>query len=641
MDRLKILKIIIIIFFLLLVIRAGHLQLVRGDYYYQLSEGNRISLRPINAPRGKIISHNGNILVSNKLSYNLYILPNEIPPDLSVNSILHHLSKLTQLDKKELLKSYQENKDNLSRTSAILLKRNIKPETMVIIEENSQELSGILVKESSIRDYVYNNLAAHILGYIGEINNSELKKMKSRGYNYKSGDIIGKTGLEKEYELFLKGTDGVKQIEVNNVGQKVRSLGTKPPRPGNNLILNLDLKLQSRVEAILKKQLKVLREKAKNDPEMKPPTGAATIVMDTNTGAILAMSSIPTYNLNKFAEGFSGKSYQKLVNDPLNPLLNRPLMAVVPPGSIFKLVTGTTAIEELGITAETEFADKNGKFYIPNWSEPYKNWHQGGEGKLDFTRAIARSNNIIFYKLGYRLYQEFQGKKLIQYATKYGLGSKTGIDLPGEKAGLVPDAKWKKEKSGEGWYPGDSVNLSIGQGGLLTTPLQLIEMVNTIAADGIMYKPYLVDKIVNSEGEVLVDYNPEIRKYLDFDHDVFSILKQGMTEVTNAAYGTARSVFREFPVKIAGKTGTAQTGWEGSSHGWFAGFAPVDDPEITVLVFLENGSSSANTLPIAAGIMKHYFGIGQETGIKKESSLYIKTTDQLFDFFRRVFSSKE
>lgn len=645
-NRLKVFQIIIIIFFLLLVLRAGYLQLVRGSYYYQLSEGNRISLRPVNAPRGKIFDCQGNILVSSKLSYNLYLLPNETPPDLSVNDLLKHLSELTTLTEKKLLESYRENRKDKSQNLAIVLKRNIKPETMVIIEENSEELAGLLVKESSIRDYVYNELAAHILGYVGEINAKELKKMSSMGRDYNGGDIIGKNGLEKEYETFLKGTDGIKQIEVNSIGKKVRILGTKPPRPGNNLVLNIDLDLQKNVETILEKQLKILREEAEEDSELEQPTGAAAIVMDTSTGAILSMASIPDYDLNKFAEGFSGHSYQQLTNDPLNPLLNRPLMAVVPPGSIFKLVTGTAAIEELGINTETEFIDKNGKFYIPNWSEPYKNWHQGGEGELNFTRAIARSNNIVFYKLGYRLYQKFKGQKLTQYARKYGLGSKTGIDIPGERSGLVPDREWKKKKNGEGWYPGDSVNLSIGQGGLLTTPIQLIEMVNTIATGGIMYRPYLVDKITNSEGEVIVDYKPEIRKYLDFNNDVFFILKQGMTEVTNSSYGTARSVFKEFPIKVAGKTGTAQTGSKGSNHGWFAGFAPIVNPEITVLVFLENGNSSSNNLPIAAEIIKHYFGFNKKTEIRKNPTLYIKenyfkTTDQLLEFFKEVFSKKE
>lgn len=647
-KRILLFKIIIISIFALLILRAGQLQLIQGEYYYQLSEGNRISLRPINAPRGKIIDRNNNILVSNKLSYTLYLLPNEVSPDYNVEKLLHKVSELTGLELEFLVRNYQRSIDD-SSSSAIVLKRNLSQENYIIIKENSDKLPGLLVKESPIRDYVYGKLAAHVLGYVGEISLEELKRLTRAGYNYNGGDIVGITGLEKEYELYLKGIDGIEQLEVNSRGEKVKSLGTKPPVPGNDLILNLDLELQKYVEDLLEKEFQYLREHARKDPDLYPPTGAAAIVMDPNSGAILAMVSIPNYNLNDFVEGLSIKEYQELVNNPLNPLLNRTTMAAVPPGSIFKLVTGTAAIEYLDVRADTVFYDRSGEFYIPNWSRPYKNWHAGGEGKLSFTRAIARSNNIVFYQLGYRLYNKFRGEKLAETAREYGLGEKTGIDLPEEKDGLVPDAEWKRETRKEGWYPGDSVNLSIGQGGLLTTPLQLIDMISAIANGGVLYKPYLVDKIVSPGGEVIVDFKPEVRSYLPFEKRTLQILRQGMTEVTNAVYengmrGTAARVFKDFPVKVAGKTGTAQTGSSRPNHGFFAGFAPVDKPEVAVLVFLENGNSSGYTLPIAASIFKHYFGIGGEETVKDDSDKgekRVKTSNRLLEFLKEVFSSEE
>lgn len=644
MDRLKVIRILVLILFSILIIRAFQLQIVSGDYYYQLSEGNRISLRPINSPRGKIIDKNGNILVYNKLSYNLYLLPNEIPPDYSVDKIFSNLSKLTSLKYQQLEEAYKKYNKKES-PSAILLKRNISRETMVIIKENYNELPGILVKESTIRDYVYGNLASHLLGYVGEISIEELKKLTKAGYDYSGGDIVGKTGLEKEYEVYLKGIEGIEQIEVNSLGQKVKSLGVKPPVPGNNLILNIDLELQEYMENLLQKEFMHLVERAKDDPELHKPTGAAAIVMDPNTGKIMAMASIPNYNLQNFADGLSIDEYNDLINNSNKPLLNRPIMATVPPGSIFKLVTGTAAIEYLGIDTNTTFIDKNGKFYVPGWSRPYDNWHPGGEGKLDFAKAIARSNNVVFYELGYRLYKRFRGDKLQYCAKEFGLGSATGIDLPGEKNGLVPDESWKKRIFNEGWYPGDSVNLSIGQGGLLTTPIQLINLVSAIANGGILYRPYVVDKVISPDGKVLVNNKPKVLRYLPFDDSTYQILRKGMVEVTNAEYpdgmrGTATSVFKEFPVKVAGKTGTAQTGVDRPNHGFFVGYAPVDKPQVVVLVFLENGNSSAYTLPIAAGIFKSYFGFSEQEIIQEEEINDANGgKSKLLDYFKKVFSS--
>ena len=646
-EKLKRFRIVIILIMILLTFRAVHLQVLSGKYYFQLSEGNRTSNRPINAPRGKIIDRNGNILVSNKLSYNLYLLPNEIPPEISLDTILKNISKYTNLEFEKLKNNYEMDNEKES-FSSVLLKRNIKAQTLVRIKENSDELPGVLVKESSIRDYVYDDTAAHILGYVGQITRERLKTLHEAGYeNYDGRDIVGITGLEKEYETLLNGKEGIEQIEVNSVGEKVRTLGVKSPSPGNDLVLNLDYSLQRETRALLGRKFYEMRRAAKKDEEKTPPTGAGAIVMDVETGKIRSMVSIPTFDLNDFAGGVSNQKYSKLLNNPLKPMLNRLTMSAIPPGSIFKLVTGTAAINHLGIDGDTQFTDENGKFYIPNWSRPFKNWYNRGEGKLDFTKAIGRSNNVVFYELGYRLYEKYRGKKLIETARKYGLGQKTGIDLPSEKKGLVPDREWKQETfDGAGWYPGDSVNLSIGQGGLLTTPLQLVNMVNTIANDGVMYHPFLVDKIVDPEGDVVKDIKPKITKELPFAKKTYDILKEGMQEVTDANYGrtmgTAARVFKDFPVTVAGKTGTAQTGR--SNHGWFVGFAPVDDPEVIVLVFLENGESSSNTLPVAKGIFKHYFGYDRHEEIISYSTIRKHYTDDeaddFIDYLNSVFSDE-
>ncbi|AZO94310.1 penicillin-binding protein 2 [Halocella sp. SP3-1] len=609
-KRIFIFKMIIVLFFIVLIVRVGQLQLYMGEYYYSLSEENRISERPIAAPRGRILDRNSNILVSNRLSYDLYILPNEIPEGITAHLLIDKISTLTALNKEFLMENYSQG--DIDGSSAIILKRNISTEDMVVIKENYDDLPGILVNESSIRDYVYGNLAPHLFGYLGEIGVEDLRDLRKAGYNYSGGDIVGITGLEKEYETYLNGIDGIEQVEVNSHREQVKVLGIKPPVQGNDLVLNIDFELQEYTENLLQENFLYLREIAETDPNLHTPTGAAAIVMNPNTGEILTLCSIPGYNLNDFAEGLSLSKYNDLMNDPLDPLVNRPIRATVPPGSIFKLVTGTAAIEYLGIDADTIFNDRTAKFYIPNWSRPYKNWKRYAEGKVRFTDAIASSNNIIFYQLGYRLYQEYHGEKLSDTARYYGLGKKTGIDLPGEKSGLVPDEAWKRQRHNEGWYPGDSVNLSIGQGSLLTTPLQLIDMVSAIANGGTLYKPYLVDKIVDSDGNIVIDYKPVINSNLPFKKDTFRILREGMIKGANSNRGTSSRIFRDFPVKIAGKTGTAQTGTSRPNHGFFAGFAPAETPEIAVLVFLENGNSSAYTLPIAADIFEYYFGIPVE-----------------------------
>jgi penicillin-binding protein 2 len=640
-DRIKIFKIILLIIFAVLILRSFQLQVIKGDYFYNLSEGNRTSFRPISAPRGKIIDRDGEILVSNKLSHDLYLLPNEISPEIEIETLIENIANLTSLKYENLLENYEFSKDNINNRNGLILKRNIDKENMVILLENSEELPGVLVRESSVRDYVYSDTASHIIGYVGEISKKELEKYSTQGISsYHVQDMIGKSGLEKEYESYLKGVDGIRQIEVNNLGEKVQELGSKAPVPGNDIILNIELNFQRETEKILKEHIERLIEVAENDSERYPPTGGSAVVMNPNNGKVLAMASYPDFDLSTFTSGLTEKDYQELAANPLKPMLDRNTMAAVPPGSLFKLVTGTAGIEFLNINAETEFEDENGLFYVPQWSRPFRNWHPGGEGVLDFTKAIARSNNIIFYKLGYRLYEKYRGEKLVRTALNYGLGSKTNIDLPEEKSGKVPDTPINENKNG--WNPGDSVNLSIGQGGLLTTPLQLVNYISAIANKGTSYRPYLVDKIINADGEMLYNQQPKVLKDLDYNEELFNILHEGMEEVTMSSYGTARSTFRDFPISVAGKTGTAQSGTTDVSHGWFGGFAPSKEPQIAVLIFIENGSSSSYALPIAGDIIKEYFNLEKNSQEENTDTVVDNNSndlEKLDKYISEVFSS--
>ncbi|WP_338061981.1 penicillin-binding protein 2 [Sporohalobacter salinus] len=596
-QRLRYFGIIIIILFMILAGRLFYLQILSGEEYQKLANGNRIHVREIKAPRGKIKTKDGKILVSNRLAYTVSILPRKTNNKLE--TILERLSQFLDVEVSKLKAKVKKNVNNKS----VVLKRDISQKELVILEENKNELPGVIINKVPVRDYVYGRLGSHILGYVGEISANQLKRYKDLGYEV--NDIIGKTGLELEYEQYLRGEDGKKQVEVNNLGQKKQTLGIKQPTSGNDLILNIDFELQKIVQKHLEAELKKLQNEAKKDDRIKePPTGGAVIALNPNTGEVLALTSIPNYDLSLFSGGISSKDWKRLNNNPQRPLLNRAIGRAPPSGSVFKLVTGTAAIEELEVTADSEFYDPG---YYQVGDVKFKNWLTGGQGRLDFIDAIAFSNNTVFYKLGHQLYKK--DKTLLQkYARKYRLGKKTGVDLPNEKKGLVPGPSWRKEnftkQINQIWLPGYTINLSIGQGNLKTTPIQLVNLVSTIANKGTIYAPQIVDRIVNHQGQIIKDFEPKVMNELSISDSTFEILQAGMEGVTTI--GTAGSIFGDLPFAVAGKTGTAQTSSNRSNHAWFAGYAPVDNPQISIVVFIEYGSSSGNTLPVARQIFEDY-----------------------------------
>ncbi|ADL12102.1 penicillin-binding protein 2 [Acetohalobium arabaticum] len=596
-QRLRYLRIIIVILFMILAGRLFFLQILSGNKYQKLANGNRIHVREIKAPRGKIKSKDGKILVSNRLAYTVSILPDKINNELEAT--LEKLSRFLDMGIDELEAKVNGDVDSKS----VVLKRDISQRELVILEENKSELPGVIINKIPVRDYVYDQLGSHFLGYVGEISAAQLERYQDSGY--KVNDIIGKTGLELEYEEYLRGNDGKKQLEVNSLGQKKQTLGIKQPTSGNDLILNIDSELQKIVQQHLKDGLERLQNKAKEDDEIpEPPTGGAVVALDPNTGEVLALSSAPNYDLSLFSGGISSKNWKKLNSDPQRPLLNRAISRTPPSGSIFKLVTGTAAIEELGVTADSEFYDPG---YYQVADTKFKNWLTGGQGNLDFIDAIAFSNNTVFYELGHKLYK--QDKNLLQeYAKEYGLGKKTGIDLPNEKDGLVPSPAWREEHFtkhiNKVWLPGYTINLAIGQGNLKTTPIQLANLISAIANGGTIYSPQIVDRIVGHQNQVVKDYKPQILNELSVSDSTLEILQTGMEGVTT--YGTAGSFFEDLSITVAGKTGTAQTNSNRSNHAWFAGYAPVDNPQIAIVVFIEYGSSSRNTLPIARQILEDY-----------------------------------
>ena len=647
--KLRFFRIIIVISLLILMGRACYLQLVKGDYYYQLSEGNRISLRPINAPRGKIYSsagsaqeseeNNNRTLVSNRLSYDLYLLPNEISQDISVEEVLKKIASLITLEdvyQKEagkpslpedkvdietdnitqndndfdiLKNNYLERKNEKQPLSyPVRLKRNISPENMLIIEENRDKLSGVLVEESTTRNYVYGDFAVHVLA-----------------------------GLENNYTRnngYLLGEEGFEQIEINSLGEKIRTLGIKSPEAGCNLITTLDFELQNEAEQILENEInKLQQELDKESKNNNHYIAGSIVVLDPHSGRVLSMASYPDYDLDLLAGGMPPEDFQKLISNPGKPFFDRAIMATEPPGSVFKLITAAAAVDTLDVTADTLFHDDDGEY------RGFRNWKPYGEGEVTLTDAIASSNNAVFFEIGDMLFQEYGGEKFVKYAHKFGLGHKTGIDLASEKAGHVPESEDIK-------YYGEAFNITIGQGPLEVTPLQLTQAVSIIANRGTMYKPYIIDDVICSvTGEIVGKYEknhePEIINKLDISQEVYEALVAGMVKAAHATKGTASGVFRNFPsIKVAGKTGTAQTA--GLNDGWFAGFAPAEEPEIAFTIFLENGQSSSNTLPIAAELLKSYFDLREEEledlKMKDEDNDVSKIPEQLSDYLDGLFA---
>ncbi|WP_408954913.1 penicillin-binding protein 2 [Natroniella sp. ANB-PHB2] len=588
--------IIIALIFLVLVAQLYYLQIHNGEKYKKLSEGNRTSILPISAPRGKIYDQTGEVLVSNELTYTVSLIPDEVD---ELDYALGMLERILELDKEKL----KEKLINNQADKLVRLKRNISQEELIILQENKEQIPGLIIEKIPMRKYVNDNLASHILGYVGEISANELSNLSEDGY--RAGDILGKTGLELIYEDYLRGERGRQQVEVNSLGQQLRVLGIEEPKPGHDLILNIDYKLQQTIEELLADKVKVIQEELEDEEHL--PIGGAVIVANPKNGDILAMNSFPDYNPNLFSSGISRKDWEKINTDLRRPLLNRAVNTSAPSGSVFKIVTAAAALEELGISGDD-------KFYDPGYYEVagtrFSNWYSGGQGEINFVDSLAWSNNTVFYELGHQLYKEDQ--TILQwYARQFGLGEKTGIDLKNEAQGLVPDPDWRRNNfqrvEDRIWYPGYTINLSIGQGNLRASPIQLINVMNAIANDGKIYQPLLADKVVDQDGNIVEEIEPQLINDLSLSEGVMNAIKEGLEGVIT--HGTARSSFRDTEISLAGKTGTAQTGRNNPNHGWFGGYAPADDPEISIVVFLEYGISSANTLSIVEGIMQEYFDL--------------------------------
>lgn len=582
--------------FIILFAKLFMSQIIYGKVADDLAKGNKIRPRVLEATRGVVYDSSGSWLARNVPAFDLSVYPSDLPKNKEQRSdIYNKLSDICGIDRGEIQKIAEAN--GLLSFDGVVIKANITREESLLYEEKIAGLPGVQVAKRSSREY--NNILgmSHILGYTGKISQEDIQKFPDR----RLSDWLGKSGLELEYEEYLHGTDGVEQIEVDSKGNVERVLvdkENKEPIAGDSLTLFINKELQQNVATFLMSGL----EESKiitGDDSIK--SGVA-IVMDPYTGGVLSLVSLPAYDNNLFANGISNQDYQNLINDEANPMFNRATYGKYPPGSIIKPLMATAGLAEGSLQRNTSFDTPSeirvGDFIFPDWKD---------HGVTDIESAIAESNNIFFYGIGGG-FDKIKGlgiNKIKEWWKRFGLGRKSGIDLPGESLGLLPDPEWKEKTVGEAWYLGNTYHVSIGQGDLLVTPIQMLKMVSAIANGGKLVAPQIVKKISDANGVVLEEFLPRIENESVASAEIIDIVRRGMRKTVTM--GSARNL-NDLPVAVAGKTGTAQFFGNQKTHAWFECFAPYDNPEIAIIVLVEGGGGGHEVaVPIAKNILEYYF----------------------------------
>lgn len=587
-TRLHTLLVVCLVLFAVLLGRMVYLQLWRGDYYAKQSDGNRLRQSRILAPRGIIYDSEGKELVNNLPGYAVVLQKqSSYKPET-----LQRLSNLLQMPVEEINAKIKASENFYE---PIMLKNNLDQQMVTKIEEQRRYMPEVMLSVQPIRNYPYHELAVHALGYVGEVSSYEIEQGLFK--NISQGSLVGKGGLEKSYDKYLRGEDGAFMEEVDVAGNVVKHYDSVQPVPGKNLKLTIDYELQKELETFTDKHLAFLRSSG-----IAPGARAAAVVaIDPRNGAVRAMVSRPVYDPNWFVHGISSKNWNSINNDPNYPMNNKVISGEYPPGSTFKIVTGSAAFELKKVGLNEPIFDGGFHPMVPTMG------NAGGEvlGWLTFIKALAMSDNVYFYELGYRVGID----NIEKYAHIFGFGERTGIDLEGESKGLVASKKVKREIWDEDWRLGDTFNAAIGQGFNLTTPIQLSVMLSIVANGGTKYQPYLVDSIINSDGSLFEKPKRAEGKHIDVSQQTIDYIRMGMSATTQEG-GTA-SYFAGLPKPIAGKTGTAENS-HGRDHGLFVAYGPVDAPELVVVCIVEQGGfGSVAAGPIVYKAFEEFF---QEKG---------------------------
>jgi len=565
-QRIKAISGVFLCAFILILIRVGWLQIIQGERFLHLSKTSRIRLIPLPNPRGLIRDREGEVIADNTASFSVGIIPENLtqPKD-----VLYELKKvLPELDVELSLRKIEK---ALNPFRPVVLQEGVELSKVTYLLEREQEFPSVVILAQPLRNYPEEKLLGNVVGYLGEVNEKELKNFSFLGVE--PGDLVGKTGIEKIYNSYLQGEKGGKQVEVDAYGRAIKVISKKAPIPGDTLYLTIDLDMQ-----------KIAKE------EMGERKGVV-IIANPHTGEILAMLSLPSFNPNLFARGISKEKWIEISNHPGDPLENRAVRGEYPPASTFKIILVAAALEEKKASPTTTFKC-SGAYKVGN--RFFKCWKEEGHGRLNLKEALIHSCDVYFYQLGLKL----GVKDVIRYARLFGLGEPTGIDFPSEKKGFLPTPEWKRRTYGEIWYPGDTANLSIGQGYILVTPLQMLNVINAVANGGYLPRPYLVEKIVNLQGDVIFQSSPKILDKVPLSDSTLSFLREALEGVVRKGTGWRA---KNKIVEIAGKTGTAQIAGEENPHNWFIGYAPAGDPILSIVVLVENREEDISIAPQIAG----------------------------------------
>ncbi len=592
-KQLKIAMIIILMVFSILILRLWFLQVVNGSVYRARSENNRIRLQSMPSFRGVIRDRSGKILVDNRPSYDLYAIPEEIHDS---KTLFRRLASLGDFDTASMTEKIKEAASGYP-FKPVCLKRDISRKELAVLETRRFDLPGVMIKVRPQRNYFYGDLAAHVLGYLGEINEKQLKSGKFP--DVKSGDLIGKTGIEGKWQEWLNGERGGEQVEVDAAGRRIKVLSRKPPISGADVCLTIDRELQ------------MIAEQALNGKH------GAIVAMDPRNGQILALASSPSYDPNVFISGLDDHTWKDMISSGDYPLHNRALTAQYPPGSVFKIVVALAGLQE-GVITPQETLYCGGEYTLGRGR--YRCWKRWGHGKVDLNRALVESCDIYFYQLGMRLGVD----RIAHYAHLLGLGEKTGLNLGHEESGLIPTTQWKRRRYGVPWQGGETVSTAIGQSFVLITPLQAATFTSAVFNGGHVYRPQVTLWVRKPGGESLFEFSPQLVRDVDIKPAYFELVKKALTGVVNAPHGTG-SKAKLIDIRVAGKTGTAQVvnlsrekdakakgeiPWKYRDHAWFVAVAPADAPRITVAVLIEHGGHGGSAAaPIAKTLIEAYLRV--------------------------------
>lgn len=577
-----------------LVARMAQLQVVEYEHFSTLSEDNRVKIVPLAPTRGLIYDRNGVELAQNTPTFSLEIIPENVD---DMTELLAELGKLVEIsdEDSERFRSMLKKKRPFQ---SVPLRYRLSEEEVARISVNRHRFPGADVQARLTRSYPLGASAVHLLGYVGSMNEEDLQSVDAA--EYRGTTHIGKTGVEQAYESLLHGRPGFQHVETNAQGRILRVLERSDPTPGSNVYLTVDASLQAVAERALGGE------------------NGAVVAVDPATGGLLAFASMPVYDPNLFVDGIDSKTYRKLLASPERPLFNRALNGQYPPGSTVKPFVGLAGLELEQVSKDHELFCP-GWFRLPGRERRYRDWKKWGHGKVNVTRSIVESCDVYYYTLAHEMGIE----QLHDYLTLFGFGQRTGIDLHGESAGLMPSEEWKRRSKGQAWFPGETLITGIGQGFTLATPLQLAMATATLSTRGVRLRPQIVLRREDAVSQSSVDLVPEtldtIAPHLEAN---WQTIINAMADVVHGPRGTARRIGVGATYRIAGKTGTAQVFGIAQDeeydaekldkklldHALFIAFAPVDNPRIAVAVLVENGGSGSRAAaPIARKVMDHYF----------------------------------